>query len=129
MFHFDGASRRRVPVGRRIRDADFKRADPRRASVHGDQDKAARASQELPETGDTEQHADLLDRLDVDPKQLLRDLGGGLPKSVRAVPNAVAASSETQADGRMTVVIATPTVESSFWRRSRSTSRCPSVPA
>jgi hypothetical protein len=45
----------------------------------GDQDKADRASQELPETVDTDQHADLLDRLGVDPKQLLGDLGGGLP--------------------------------------------------
>jgi hypothetical protein len=43
------------------------------------QDKAQQAEQELPGTVDTEQHADLLDRLGVDPKQLLGELGGGLP--------------------------------------------------
>jgi hypothetical protein len=45
----------------------------------GEQEKAQQAEQELPETVDSEQHADLLGRLGVDPKQLLGELGGGLP--------------------------------------------------
>jgi hypothetical protein len=43
------------------------------------QDKAEQAEKELPDQVDTDKHADLLDKLGIDPKQFLGDLGGGLP--------------------------------------------------
>jgi len=43
----------------------------------GEQDKAEQAGSELPDTVDTEQHADLLSKLGIDPKDLLSKLGGG----------------------------------------------------
>jgi hypothetical protein len=42
----------------------------------GDQDKAAQAQSELPDQVDTDQHADLLSKLGVDPKDLLGGAGG-----------------------------------------------------
>lgn len=42
----------------------------------GQQDKADQAQQELPEQVDTDQHADLLSRFNLDPKELLGKLGG-----------------------------------------------------
>ena len=45
----------------------------------GEGDKAEQAANELPDTVDPAQHADQLSRLGIDPKQLLGDLGGGLP--------------------------------------------------
>jgi hypothetical protein len=48
----------------------------------GDQQRADQANQELPDQVDTDQHADLLNRLGLDPKELLgRFTGGGLPGS------------------------------------------------
>ena len=44
----------------------------------GDEEKAAQASQELPDTVDTEQHRDLLDRLGIDPSAVLGPLGDKL---------------------------------------------------
>jgi len=45
----------------------------------GDQQRAAQADQELPDQVDTDQHADLLKRFGLDPKELLdRFTGGGL---------------------------------------------------
>lgn len=44
----------------------------------GDQDKAAQAQSDLPDQVDTDQHADLLSKLGVDPKDLLGGAGGGL---------------------------------------------------
>jgi hypothetical protein len=44
----------------------------------GDNDKAAQASQELPDTVDTDQHRDLLDRLGIDPSAVLGRLGDKL---------------------------------------------------
>jgi hypothetical protein len=45
----------------------------------GEQEKAEQAAGELPETVDTDEHADLLSKLGIDPKAFLGDLGGGLP--------------------------------------------------
>jgi hypothetical protein len=44
----------------------------------GEHDKAAQADSELPGQVDTDQHADLLGKLGLDPKDLLGALGGGL---------------------------------------------------
>lgn len=44
----------------------------------GEHDKAQQADQELPDQVDTEQHADLLGKLGIDPSQLLGKLPGGL---------------------------------------------------
>jgi hypothetical protein len=44
----------------------------------GDNEKAAQASQELPDTVDTDQHRDLLDRLGIDPSAVLGRLGDKL---------------------------------------------------
>jgi hypothetical protein len=41
----------------------------------GDDDKAAQAEQELPDTVDHEEHADLLEKHGVDPKELLGKVG------------------------------------------------------
>jgi hypothetical protein len=43
----------------------------------GDNDKAGQAEQQLPDQVDTDQHADLLDRLGINPQDLLSKLGGG----------------------------------------------------
>jgi predicted PhzF superfamily epimerase YddE/YHI9 len=45
----------------------------------GESDKASQAQQELPDQVDTEQHADLLQKLGIDPQDLLGKLGGGIP--------------------------------------------------
>ena len=42
----------------------------------GEHDKASEADQQLPDKVDPEQHADLLGRLGIDPKDLLGQLGG-----------------------------------------------------
>ena len=42
----------------------------------GESDKASQAQQELPDQVDTEQHADLLQKLGIDPQELLGKLGG-----------------------------------------------------
>lgn len=42
----------------------------------GQHDQAEQASQQLPDQVDTDQHADLLSRLNLDPKELLGKLGG-----------------------------------------------------
>ena len=42
----------------------------------GQHDQAEQAQQQLPDQVDTEQHADLLSRLNLDPKELLGKLGG-----------------------------------------------------
>jgi hypothetical protein len=42
----------------------------------GEHDKAGQAGQELPDQVDTDKHADLLQRLGIDPQQLLGQLGG-----------------------------------------------------
>ena len=42
----------------------------------GEDDKAAQADGELPEQVDTEQHADVLQRLGIDPGDLAGSLGG-----------------------------------------------------
>ena len=44
----------------------------------GDTDKADRAEQELPDQVDTEEHANILERLGIDPSDLLGGLGGML---------------------------------------------------
>ena len=44
----------------------------------GEQDKAERAGSELPDTVDTEKHADVLSKLGIDPGDVLSKLGGGL---------------------------------------------------
>jgi hypothetical protein len=44
----------------------------------GDHDKAAQAESELPGKVDTDEHADLLAKLGVDPQDLIGKLGGGL---------------------------------------------------
>ena len=44
----------------------------------GDDDKAGQADQELPDKVDTEQHADILQRLGIDPQDLLGGLGSKL---------------------------------------------------
>jgi hypothetical protein len=41
----------------------------------GDDQKADRANQELPDTVDTDEHRDLLDRLGIDPGSLLGGIG------------------------------------------------------
>jgi hypothetical protein len=43
----------------------------------GDHGKADQAQQELPDQVDTDQHAGLLQKLGIDPAQLLAQLGGG----------------------------------------------------
>jgi len=42
----------------------------------GQQDQVEQAQQQLPEQVDTDQHADLLGKLNLDPKELLGKLGG-----------------------------------------------------
>lgn len=42
----------------------------------GDQDKAGQAESELPDQVDTDQHANLLEKLGINPKDLLGKLGG-----------------------------------------------------
>ncbi|MGY5884652.1 hypothetical protein [Modestobacter lacusdianchii] len=44
----------------------------------GDSSKADQANSELPDQVDTDQHAGLLSKFGIDPKQLLGGLGGGL---------------------------------------------------
>ena len=44
----------------------------------GMHEQANQAQQQLPDQVDTDQHADLLSRFNVDPKDLLNKLGGGL---------------------------------------------------
>ena len=45
----------------------------------GDPDKADQAKQELPDQVDTDQHADLLQKLGISPQELLSKLGGDIP--------------------------------------------------
>jgi hypothetical protein len=45
----------------------------------GEEGKASQAEGELPDQVDTEQHADLLQKLGIDPQDLLGKLGGGIP--------------------------------------------------
>jgi hypothetical protein len=45
----------------------------------GKDDQVAQAEQELPDQVDPEQHADLLQKFGLDPKDLLGKLGGGIP--------------------------------------------------
>jgi hypothetical protein len=47
----------------------------------GDRQRADQAAQELPDQVDTDQHAGLLDRFGLDPKELLGRFTGGLPGS------------------------------------------------
>ena len=47
----------------------------------GDHQTADQADQELPDQGDTDQHAGLLDRFGLDPRELLGRFTGGLPGS------------------------------------------------
>ncbi len=44
----------------------------------GQSDQADKASSELPDQVDTDQHADLLSKFGIDPQQLLGQLGGKL---------------------------------------------------
>ena len=44
----------------------------------GQSDHAAQADQDLPDQVDTDQHADLLSKFNLDPKELLGKFGGGL---------------------------------------------------
>jgi hypothetical protein len=44
----------------------------------GDQDKAQQADQELPGKVDTDQHRDILERLGINPEDLMGNLPGGL---------------------------------------------------
>jgi hypothetical protein len=44
----------------------------------GEDQKADQADQELPDTVDTDQHRDLLDRLGIDPSELLGGIGDKL---------------------------------------------------
>jgi hypothetical protein len=44
----------------------------------GQHDQADQASNELPDEVDTDEHQDLLGKLNLDPKELLGKLGGGL---------------------------------------------------
>jgi F0F1-type ATP synthase membrane subunit b/b' len=44
----------------------------------GQEDKASQAESELPGQVDTDQHADLLEKLGVSPQDLIGKLGGGL---------------------------------------------------
>jgi hypothetical protein len=48
----------------------------------GEEGKASQAEGELPDQVDTEQHAGLLERLGIDPGDLIAQLGGGLGKSL-----------------------------------------------
>jgi hypothetical protein len=49
----------------------------------GDQDKASQAESELPDQVDTDQHAGLLQKLGIDPGDLVSQLGGsGLGKKL-----------------------------------------------
>jgi len=43
----------------------------------GQEDKASQADSELPEQVDTEQHAGMLEKLGLDPGELIGSLGGG----------------------------------------------------
>ena len=43
----------------------------------GEQDKAGQAESELPDQVDTDQHAGLLEKLGIDPQDILSQLGGG----------------------------------------------------
>jgi hypothetical protein len=43
----------------------------------GDQEKAQQAKQELPDKVDTDQHAGLLEKLGLNPKELITKLAGG----------------------------------------------------
>jgi hypothetical protein len=43
----------------------------------GENDKASQAEGELPDQVDTEQHAGLLQKLGIDPQDLISQLGGG----------------------------------------------------
>lgn len=45
----------------------------------GDHDKAGQADGELPDQVDTDQHANLLEKYGIDPKELLGKLGGNIP--------------------------------------------------
>jgi hypothetical protein len=45
----------------------------------GDNGKADQADSELPDKVDPDQHADVLQKLGIDPQDLLGKLGGGLP--------------------------------------------------
>jgi hypothetical protein len=45
----------------------------------GDTDKADQAKQDLPDQVDTDQHADLLQKLGLNPQELLSKLGGDIP--------------------------------------------------
>jgi hypothetical protein len=47
----------------------------------GDHQRADQADQELPDQVDTDQHAGLLDRFGLDPKELLGRFAGGQPGS------------------------------------------------
>jgi hypothetical protein len=42
----------------------------------GDHDKAQQADQQLPDQVDPEKHSDLLDKIGINPKDLLGDIGG-----------------------------------------------------
>jgi hypothetical protein len=42
----------------------------------GDNDKAQQADQELPDKVDTDQHRDILERLGINPEDLMGNLGG-----------------------------------------------------
>ena len=44
----------------------------------GDQDKARRAESDLPDKVDTDQHGDVLQKLGINPQDLLGKLSGGL---------------------------------------------------
>jgi hypothetical protein len=44
----------------------------------GEDDKASQADSELPDQVDTEQHAGMLEKLGIDPQDLLSKLGGGV---------------------------------------------------
>jgi hypothetical protein len=44
----------------------------------GEDDKASQAQEELPDQVDTEQHAGLLEKLGINPSDLLGGLGGGM---------------------------------------------------
>ena len=45
----------------------------------GDQDKAQQADEQLPDQVDTERHSDVLERLGINPDDLLGGLGGKVP--------------------------------------------------
>jgi hypothetical protein len=46
---------------------------------HGAEDKVGEAEQQLPDQVDPEQHADLLQKLGIEPQDVLSKLGGGIP--------------------------------------------------